>query len=188
VPPLLRGRPRSCQYARSDDCEKALARQQSREPADDIGAADQSRQLGRQVVRVFCCGGLRRRLPWAVRERDRRDEAVAASGNIDQIPVAAAQRPAQRADLKFEIALLDKGVRPDAGHQLVLADHLARVLDQGDQNIQGAAAETNGLVALEQQPSIREKAEGAKRDCSLEVRLAAPGGRQRERAFRAVCR
>jgi hypothetical protein len=61
----------------------------------------------------------------------------------------AAQSPAQRADLEFEIALLDNGVGPDAGDQIVFADHLAQVLDQSDQNVQGAAAKPNGLFAFQ---------------------------------------
>jgi hypothetical protein len=48
---------------------------------------------------------------------------------------AIPQYPAQNADLEFEIAFLDKGAGPGAGHQLVLADDLSRTLDQGDQDI-----------------------------------------------------
>ncbi len=84
---------------------------------------------------TVCCGGLRFRRPRLLCARDGRDEAIAASRDIDQISVAAAQGPAQDADLEFEIALLDKGAGPGAGHQLVLADHLAGPLDQGDQDI-----------------------------------------------------
>ena len=59
--------------------------------------------------------------------------------------------PAQRADLKFEIALVDMGIGPDPRHQLVPADNFARMLDQGDQHIERAATETNRFVALQQQ-------------------------------------
>ena len=38
-------------------------------------------------------------------------------------------------------------IGPDAGHQLVPADQLAGALNQGGQDIESAAAETNRLVA-----------------------------------------
>jgi len=68
---------------------------------------------------------------------------------------AITQRSAQQADLEFEIALLHRRVGPCAGDQLLPADHLARALCKGDQDVESAAAETNGLVTLEQQPLCR---------------------------------
>src|SRR4029077_2173072 len=90
-----------------------------------------------------------------------------APRDIEQIAVSAAQGPAQRADLKFEITFIDIRVGPDARYQLVPADDFARMLDQGDQHIKGATTETNRSVTLQQQPPRREKAERSKPDRAL---------------------
>ena len=42
----------------------------------------------------------------------------------------------------------DKSARPGAGHQLVPADHLARMVDQNDQKVESATAKTNRLLAF----------------------------------------
>jgi hypothetical protein len=60
--------------------------------------------------------------------------------------------------------LVNERVGPDPRHQLVLADHFAGALDEGNQDIESAASDANGLVALEQEPLSREQPEGAKRD------------------------
>ena len=56
----------------------------------------------------------------------------------------------------------DQGAR----HQLVPADHLARMLDQGDQKVE-RIAKTNLLLAFQQKSLCRKQAEGAERDRSL---------------------
>ena len=69
------------------------------------------------------------------------------------IPVpgaAVTQRPPQRADLQLEVALLDDRRRPGAGDQFLFADHLAGTPDHGSEDVKGAAAKPNRLVALEQ--------------------------------------
>jgi hypothetical protein len=47
------------------------------------------------------------------------------------------------------------GVGPDARHQLGPADHFTGALNQGDQDVESATAETNGLVPFKQQPLCR---------------------------------
>ena len=99
--------------------------------------------------------------------RDRGDKAIAAPGDRRQVAIAAAavaQRPPQPGDLDLEVAVLDEGVRPDPRHELALADQLAGALDQGDQDLQGAAAQTHRPAGLQQQPSRREQVKRAERD------------------------
>jgi hypothetical protein len=112
-------------------------------------------------------GWLRRGRPRLLCARDWRYKGIAAPWNIDQISVATAQGPAQRADLKFEVTFIDMGVGPDSRHQLVPADDFPRMLDQGDQHIERAAAKTNRLVTLRQQPLGRKQAVRAERDSTL---------------------
>src|SRR5208282_879673 len=59
------------------------------------------------------------------------------------------------------------GVGPDARHQLAPADHFTGALNQGDQDVESPTAETNALVALEQQTLLWNQAKGAKRDRAL---------------------
>ena len=78
--------------------------------------------------------------------------------------LAVAEGAAQGADLNLQIRFFDEGLRPDAGDQFLLADHLAGAFDQSGQNVEGAAAEPHRLVALEQEPLRRKEPERAKRD------------------------
>jgi hypothetical protein len=60
-------------------------------------------------------------------DNDWGDEAVASPGNIDDEPIpvtSVAQRATQCRDKDSKIGRLDKNIRPDATHQLLLADHL----------------------------------------------------------------
>ena len=61
----------------------------------------------------------------------------------------------------------DKSARPGAGHQLVPADHLARMVDQNDQKVESATAKTNRLRAFLEKSLCRKQAERAERDRSL---------------------
>ena len=63
-----------------------------------------------------------------------------------------------------EIGRLDECARPYASHELVLADQLARSLDQGNKDVQSATADPHGLVGVQQGPLCREQAKGAKQD------------------------
>ncbi len=150
----------------SNDAEKSVARQLFHETANDLRATNQTRQKGGQIVPTPCWRYLGRRGPPLFRERNCCHKAVASTGNIDQIPIAAmavAQRPPQGGDMDRKIALHNDRARPNAGHQLLLADEFAGVLDQGDQDIKSATAEANGLVAVQQQPLRRKQAKGAER-------------------------
>src|SRR4029077_17962785 len=101
------------------------------------------------------------------READRDDEFVAATGNRDDVAVAAlavAQGTAQRRDLDLEVAFLDEDLRPDPGDQLFLRNHPAGVVGKNGENVQGAATEAHRLTAFEQQPLAWQQAERAQRN------------------------
>src|SRR3954453_1005968 len=111
------------------------------------------------------------------RDAHRGHEAVAAAGDGGQEAVAVlavTQRLAERGDVDPEVALLDEGVGPDAGDKLVLADDLARPLDQGDQDVQRPAAERHRLVALEQELPRREQPERPERHARPDGRRPVP--------------
>ena len=87
-------------------------------------------------------------------DRYRSYETIAPPWNIGDVPIAGmtvAERLAKRRDVDLEIALLDECVGPDTSYQLFLSDQLARALQKGDQNVSRAAAETDMLLALQQQ-------------------------------------
>jgi len=116
--------------------------------------------LSRRRGRQWC--GCRR-----LCDTDRGDKAITLAGRRRDVPPAAAsiaQRPAQGADLEFEVTLLDKSAPPHPGHQLVFADQLPRALDQSGQNIERAAAHTHRVIVFEQKSLCRNQAEGAERD------------------------
>jgi hypothetical protein len=77
--------------------------------------------------------------------------------------VAIAERPAQRRDVNSEARFFDKGIGPDAGEQLLLAQHLAWLLHQRDQDIAGAATQSDGRVALQQLTSADKQTKRAER-------------------------
>src|SRR5262245_40094022 len=67
------------------------------------------------------------------------------------------QAAAQRADLNFEVALFDDGVRPYLGYQFGLTDELAVPVDQSDQEIERPTADTDRQVTVQKQPSGRKQ-------------------------------
>src|SRR5215475_9692466 len=61
------------------------------------------------------------------RHLDRGDEAVAASGDVDDEPMpvpAVTQRATQRRHMDREVRRFDKDIRPNPSHQILLADQL----------------------------------------------------------------
>src|SRR6187402_3547609 len=61
-----------------------------------------------------------------------------------------------------ERSLIHDRIRPGASDELFLGDNLAGALDQGDQNIECAAAKANRLLIFQQQALDRKQAKGAK--------------------------
>jgi hypothetical protein len=78
--------------------------------------------------------------------------------------LAVAEGAPERADLNLQIRVLDKRLRPGSGDQFLLANHLARALDQSGEDVKTAAAEPHRPVALEQEPLRRKEPKRAKRD------------------------
>ena len=98
------------------------------------------------------------------------DEAIATSGHgchVAMVWLALSQRFSKCRDMNFEVAVLDGGVWPRPSDQLVLADQLARTLDQGRQDFQGTTAKPDGSLAFQQALLSWQEAERAKRKCAF---------------------
>src|SRR5438067_6222405 len=128
-----------------------MMRQLRGNSADDLIPPDHSRQGHRNVAQGFrcqlsCCRGER-----ADRASDGRDKTTAASADSGDVPVAGLavrQGAAQRGNMELQIAFDDGDMGPDPRDQLRLADHLAGMFDESDQEIESATAEMDGLVTL----------------------------------------
>ncbi len=146
----------------SNNCDKTRFRQLVEKRANHVSAAHGARLREREIVGPIhdllgLVGG-----PFGLGETDRSHEAIAATGNVGQIPstrLAIAQCPPKRVDVNPEAALVDERVGPDAGHKFALADQFARALDQRGQNLESAAAEANGGFTFQQKLSRRKEAE-----------------------------
>ena len=93
----------------------------------------------------------------------RRDEAVAAAGNVRDVAIARvpiAQGATERGNVNPEIAVLDERIGPDATHQLLIAQQLTGAFNERYQDLAGAAAQVNGRVAIEKQLSRWKESEG----------------------------
>jgi hypothetical protein len=92
---------------------------------------------------------------------DRRDEAVAAPGDIYDEPVAIApitQRAPQRGHVDRKVRRLDKYVGPNPSHQFVLADQLAWTFKQHREDFQSTTSKGHWLVPFQQKKVCREQA------------------------------
>jgi hypothetical protein len=93
---------------------------------------------------------------------DWRYKAIAASGDIDNetIPITSVtQRAPQGRNMDREVGRLDKHVRPNPSHQLLLGDQLARSFKQDSEDMHGATAERYRFVAFEQKKLRRTQDE-----------------------------
>ncbi|MNQ83264.1 hypothetical protein D3C85_983400 [compost metagenome] len=94
----------------------------------------------------------------------RRDKAVAALGNVDDVAMAVlpvAKGPPQGGNVHPQVDLLDHRARPDQCDQFLFADHRARVLDQHLQDIQRPSAQPQRLIAFQNQSLIQVECVGA---------------------------
>ena len=90
---------------------------------------------------------------------DWRYKTIAAPRDIDNesIPITSVtQRAAQCRNMDREVGRLDKQVRPNPSHQLLLGDQLARPFKQDTEYMHGAAAERRRLVAFQQKKLCRK--------------------------------
>jgi hypothetical protein len=63
-----------------------------------------------------------------------------------------------------EVGGVDKKIRPNASHQVLLADKLAAAFKQGNQDLQGTTSDRHGLVAFPQKELRRKQAERSERN------------------------
>ena len=77
--------------------------------------------------------------------------------------MAIAQCLAQRGDMNTQIGIVDEGIRPRTRQQILLGHGLAGALDQGEQDLHGAAAQAADLAALEQDALRGDQPERAER-------------------------
>jgi hypothetical protein len=107
-----------------------------------------------------------------------RDEHVSATRDIGNEPIAfaaIAERFAQSGDVDPQGCLIDDGVWPSAGDELVLVDRFSGVFDQGNEDIECAAAETHRLATVEQRSLGRHKSKRPEYE-RLAVHLSPFGG------------
>src|SRR5712664_2219380 len=129
--------------ARSHDGDKALGLQLLRYFLNGQVAPYHSCREGRKIMGLTGLRGHRLQGSWRTRTRDRRHETIALPRECGQIPgsgLTIAKCLAKGGDMDAEATLVDRDTRPDPRHQIVLADNLARLLDQNDQDIERAAA------------------------------------------------
>jgi hypothetical protein len=156
---------------RPGDRDEARLAYPAYDRVDEGGAADHAGQRSGQGVQPAQGGA---GLSWhggCVRHVEGGDEPVAAPWDILDVAQAAlpvAERPAQGRDVDAQVALLDENVRPNLGDDLLLGHELARPLDEGDEDGEGAAAERDGLAGLEQREATGEEAIRAERNRPLD--------------------
>src|ERR1700747_3006373 len=116
-------------------------------------------------------GGRRRlRRSGLVSDRHPRDEPVTLPRPRLQIAAAVppvTKCPPQGGDLELQISFDDVRARPDPADQLFLADKRAGSLNERDQDFQRSTAETDGRLAVEQEPPAGKQPEGAEREAAL---------------------
>ena len=96
---------------------------------------------------------------------DRRNEAVAATrdvGDVAPAVLAIAERAANGGHMDSQAALVDVGMGPDALHQLLLGQELARPLDMT------LSAVVQHLAVLEASGLVRSHKVGRVRTCRIE--------------------
>jgi hypothetical protein len=84
------------------------------------------------------------------------DESIAVTGDGDHEIVLIGtlpQRPPQRRDLTGEIVLVDDGVRPDAGQELIFADDVISPFEQRAEDVEGLRRDGDE-EAVAPQPSL----------------------------------
>jgi len=111
-----------------------------------------------------------RRRHFGLIDFDRRDEAIAASadgGHVSTTGLAFAQRPSERRDMNFEVAILNEGVGPGPGHEVALADEITPTLDESGEDLEGSAAQANRRFTLQQELLCRKEPERAERKCTF---------------------
>src|SRR4051812_31927414 len=63
-----------------------------------------------------------------------------------------------------QVGWLNENIRPNASHQILLADQLSMPFKQSNQDFQSATSETHGLVAVQQKELSPKQAKWSERD------------------------
>jgi hypothetical protein len=131
--------------------------------------SNSSRTIAGRPTNPSAPEALGRRVP-AARPGDRRDKAIAAPeyrGDVSVAGLAIREGTAQYGNTDLEIAFIDESLGPDLRNQLGLAHDLARAFHKSDQQIEGATADTDGLVTFQQKSSCLEQPKRAESDLGL---------------------
>jgi hypothetical protein len=152
---------------RPDNRDQAPTRELRNKRCHDVLATNHPSCRERQIVprRPRGCRG--QGGPWQRISAYRRDEIVALSysgGDVTIVALSVAEGTTQSVDLDLQIRFFDERRWPGSGNQFLLADHLARTFDQSGQDIEGAAAQSHWLVAVQQEPPRCDEPVRAKGD------------------------
>ena len=88
---------------------------------------------------------------------DRGNETVASATDRRYVAISAmalSERSSQCCDLDLEITLRHTGVRPNAGDQFVLANHLTKMFNERMQKLEAARTQIDWLLAPNQKLSF----------------------------------
>ncbi len=187
------GHGRLADPAGTDDRDEAIGDQIRSEGADDLIATDHARQhrrqdeaLSRRATGIFrksrrsgCCGFAPNGC----------DKTVALAHDVGDIPlptlavaIVLTECLAQAVDVHAQIARVDDEVAPDARQQLLVADDIARPLDEHQQNVERTSAERERNAVFLEHARARKKPKRSKgNDVALGGSLplahdAAPAG------------
>ena len=122
------------------------------QPVDQRLTANHPRAPQGQIVPTV---GIARRSLLDRLVQDRRNKTVPALRHGNDIALASltvAQCLAQRCHVHPQVDVFDDAVRPDGGHQLLLAHHLAGVAQQSQENVHRSPTQSQRLIALKHQP------------------------------------
>ena len=90
---------------------------------------------------------------------DRGHETVASASDRRYVAIsvtALSERSSQCRDLDLEITLRHTGVRPNAGDEFVLANHLARMFNERMQKLEAARPQIDWVLAPNQKLYVLE--------------------------------
>src|SRR6202035_1970727 len=146
----------------ADDGDEARGVQLRRQLQNvSVPANDSALAAGKIGVRKTASNN-RSVIALTVLPRDRRDKAIAASGNCGDVArtvLAIAQRLAEARHVKSKAAFLHDDVGPDPRHQILLVDDFVRPGNQGNQDVEGRRPKLQGSIPFREELSARNEME-----------------------------
>ncbi len=88
---------------------------------------------------------------WRGSVRDLGDKTIAATWDVDYVPVAAltlTQHVPKRGHVDFQISFLNENVRPYPRDQIFFADNLTCAFNQARQDLKCASTDPDRLIGL----------------------------------------